>query len=85
MALTSAPERLLAATDDRLHQAYRSEAMPESYALMQSLRADGVAAVISGAGPTVLAFGHGVSGRAPDGWRALELGVAPEGARVLTT
>ncbi|MDX6278165.1 MAG: homoserine kinase, partial [Nocardioidaceae bacterium] len=85
VALTSAPERLLAATEDRLHQAYRSEAMPESYALMESLRADGVAAIISGAGPTVLAFGHGVSGRAPDGWRALELGVDPEGARILAT
>jgi homoserine kinase len=85
VALTSAPERLLVATDDRLHQAYRSEAMPESYALMQSLRADGVAAIISGAGPTVLAFGHGVSGRAPEGWRVLELGVDPEGAHILAT
>jgi homoserine kinase len=85
VALTSAPERLLAATDDRLHQKYRSEAMPESYALMQSLRADGVAATISGAGPTVLAFGHGVSGRVPDGWQVLELGVDPDGAHVLAT
>jgi homoserine kinase len=85
VALTSAPERLLAATDDRLHQSYRSEAMPESYALMQSLRAEGSAAIISGAGPTVLAFGHGVAGRAPEGWRVLELNVDPEGARILAT
>ncbi|MCW2749077.1 MAG: homoserine kinase, partial [Aeromicrobium sp.] len=38
VALTSASDRLLEATDDRLHQAYRSGAMPDSYALMQSLR-----------------------------------------------
>lgn len=85
VALTSAPERLLTATDDRLHQPYRSAAMPESFALMQSLRDDGVAAIISGAGPTVLAFGHGVSGRVPEGWRVLELDVDPEGARTLNT
>lgn len=85
VALTSAPDRLFAATEDRLHQSYRSEAMPESYALMQALRADGVAAIISGAGPTVLAFGHAVAGRAPQGWQALELGVDPDGARVVAT
>lgn len=84
-ALTSAPDRLLAATDDRLHQAYRSEAMPDSYALMQALRADGVAAIISGAGPTVLAFGQGLAGRAPEGWQVLELGVDSGGARILAT
>lgn len=50
------PEILLAATADRLHQDYRAEAMPESAALLARLRAAGVPAVISGAGPTVLAF-----------------------------
>ena len=85
VAMTSAPHRLLAATDDRLHQSYRSEAMPDSYALMQALRADAVPAIISGAGPTVLAFGHGLAGRAPDGWRVLELGVDSGGARILAT
>jgi homoserine kinase len=55
-ALTSRPDLLFTATEDFLHQSYRAEAMPESYALMQKLRGAGVAAFISGAGPTVLAL-----------------------------
>lgn len=55
-ALTSRPDLLFVATEDFLHQSYRAEAMPESYALVQKLRAAGVAAFISGAGPTVLAL-----------------------------
>jgi homoserine kinase len=47
---------LLRATEDFLHQSYREAAMPKSYALMQKLRAAGVASFISGAGPTVLAL-----------------------------
>ncbi|HET9646827.1 MAG TPA: homoserine kinase [Microlunatus sp.] len=53
-ALAWEPELLLAGTDDWLHQSYRSSAMPSSYDLVRRLRADGHAAVISGAGPTVL-------------------------------
>ncbi|WP_375426458.1 homoserine kinase [uncultured Friedmanniella sp.] len=53
-ALSAAPDRLLDATADWLHQDYREPAMPGSWALMTSLRAQGRAAVISGAGPTVL-------------------------------
>lgn len=55
-ALTTRPDLLLIATEDFLHQSYRAEAMPESYALVQKLRAAGIAAFISGAGPTVLAL-----------------------------
>ena len=55
-ALTTRPDLLLVATEDFLHQSYRAEAMPESYALVQKLRAAGIAAFISGAGPTVLAL-----------------------------
>ncbi|WP_441250257.1 homoserine kinase [Kitasatospora sp. McL0602] len=55
-ALTRRPELLLAATEDRLHQDYRASAMPDSAALVAALRAEGVPAVISGAGPTVLAL-----------------------------
>jgi homoserine kinase len=55
-ALTSAPELLLAATEDRLHQDYRESAWPGSVALVRRLRAAGVPAAISGAGPTVLAL-----------------------------
>ncbi|WP_354642326.1 homoserine kinase [Kitasatospora camelliae] len=55
-ALTRRPELLLTATEDRLHQDYRASAMPDSAALVAALRAEGVPAVISGAGPTVLAL-----------------------------
>lgn len=84
-ALTTSPDRLLPATEDRLHQSYRSSAMPDSYDLMSSLRADGVAATISGAGPTVLAFGRGLGDRTPDGWTLHELDVDAEGAHVVVT
>ena len=55
-ALTSEPALLLAATEDRLHEPYRADAYPRSAELVRALRAAGVAAVISGAGPTVLAL-----------------------------
>ncbi len=55
-AMTCAPEYLLEATVDRLHQPYRAAAMPDSAILMRDLRDAGVAAVISGAGPSVLAL-----------------------------
>lgn len=51
---------LLEATDDRLHQEFRREAYPESMALVDALRADGLPAVISGAGPTVLVLAGAV-------------------------
>lgn len=55
-ALTSAPGHLFDATEDRLHQPYRAAGMPGSAELLRRLRAAGVAAVISGAGPSVLAL-----------------------------
>jgi len=55
-ALTRDPALLLEATEDRLHQAQRAPAMPESAALLARLRAEGHAAVVSGAGPCVLAL-----------------------------
>jgi homoserine kinase len=55
-AITADPAYLLAATRDRLHQSYRAASMPESAALMVQLREAGIAAVISGAGPSVLAL-----------------------------
>jgi len=58
-ALTLRPDLLFRATQDFLHQAYRSEAMPVSFALLTKLRGAGVAAFISGAGPTVLALHTG--------------------------
>ena len=53
-ALGRRPELLLAATEDRLHQAQRAAAMPGTAELIAALRADGAAAVVSGAGPAVL-------------------------------
>ena len=55
-AITIRPDLLYAATEDFLHQSYRQEAMPASFALMTKLRAAGLAAFVSGAGPTVLAL-----------------------------
>jgi homoserine kinase len=53
-ALIQSPELLLAATEDRLHQSYRASAMPETDSLITALRSEGLAAVVSGAGPSIL-------------------------------
>jgi homoserine kinase len=55
-ALTSAPHALLEATRDWLHQPYRAGVMPVTADLVGRLRQAGVPAVVSGAGPSVLAF-----------------------------
>jgi homoserine kinase len=86
-ALGRRPDLLLEATADRLHQPYRASAMPDSAALVARLRGDGVAAVISGAGPSVLALtdrgaAPAVAAAAPAGWRALVLEVDRVGATV---
>ena len=87
-ALTGQPEHLLVATRDWLHQDQREPAMPESLALVRRLRADGVPAVVSGAGPTVLAFGSSdtslLTARCPDGWECHDLVIEPSGATLLT-
>ncbi len=89
-ALTTRPDLLLVATEDFLHQSYRAEAMPESYALVQKLRAAGIAAFISGAGPTVLAL-HTADQREVEelklaggkGFEATPLEIASRGASLL--
>ena len=53
-ALEHRPDLLLNATKDYLHQSYRREAMPKSIDLVEKLRAAGVPAMVSGAGPSVL-------------------------------
>ena len=58
-ALASRPDLLFIATEDFIHQKFRQEAMPKSFALLNKLRGAGVAAFISGAGPTVLALHNG--------------------------
>jgi homoserine kinase len=82
-ALTSAPSLLFAATEDRLHQGYRAEAMPGTASLVAGLRSVGVAAVVSGAGPTVLALTEVPADFHPGSeWRAETLGVDARGALV---
>jgi homoserine kinase len=55
-ALTAEPALLLDALDDRLHEPYREPAWPATTRLVRALREAGVAAAVSGAGPTVLAL-----------------------------
>ncbi|GAB3222093.1 homoserine kinase [Glycomyces halotolerans] len=85
-AITRKPSRLFEATADRLHQSYRAAGMPESADLLDRLRSAGVAAAISGAGPTVIALC--VDGAAvpvePAGFEALRLDVAG-GATIVPT
>lgn len=85
-ALAGRPEVLLDATEDRLHQQYRRPAMPESTALVDRLRAAGHAAVVSGAGPTVLVLARdrleaeAVDAFVPTGWQVERPGVDLAGA-----
>lgn len=89
-ALGGAPEHLLRGTRDYLHQEYRRSAMPASLALVDELRAEGYAAIVSGAGPTVLAFSDGVdsgytaklTAHCPSGWTCRALAIDLDGARV---
>jgi homoserine kinase len=84
-ALTDRPDLLMDATADRLHQQYRSSAMPDSAALVASLRAAGIPAVVSGAGPSVLALADSASAAAvqglASGFAVQRLAVDSRGAR----
>ena len=97
----TAPETagaLLAATRDWLHQDYRAAAMPETAALVGLLRAAGIPAVVSGAGPSVLAlladhektsYRHhldslgSIVGETGTAWHVSSLDVERQGARIL--
>ncbi len=90
-ALTQSPELLMAATEDKLHQSYRAQAMPATDALVQRLRAAGFAAVVSGAGPSVLVLADGpgrrreavaVAAEADTPWEPLLLAVDVRGGTV---
>jgi homoserine kinase len=61
-ALTARPDALFDASEDLLHQSYRAPVMPATHELVSRLRAAGVPAVVSGAGPSALAFltGEGI-------------------------
>ncbi|MBF6172391.1 homoserine kinase [Nocardia blacklockiae] len=77
VALTQRPDLLLPATADRLHQGYRSSALPLTTTWIARLREAGIAATVSGAGPTVLALS---TGEFPDELRER---AASEGLRVV--
>ena len=91
-ALIQSPELLLAATEDRLHQDYRAAAMPETDAIVKLMREHGHAAVVSGAGPSVLVLASDPAERLeaaklaakhyPD-WKSLMLAVDFKGATVV--
>lgn len=92
-ALTQSPDLLLSATEDKLHQDYRAAAMPETNALIQVLRDAGHAAVVSGAGPSVLVLATGPAQRLAamqlaathyPQWTPLLLAVDFKGATVVT-
>lgn len=91
-AMTQSPELLMAATEDKLHQNYRAQAMPETDRLVRALRAEGYAAVVSGAGPSVLVLADGPGQRLAAAdlmasvvdtpWQALMLAVDVKGGTV---
>ena len=86
-AIGASPEHLLAATREWLHQEARRPSYPASMALVDELRREGHAAVISGAGPSVLVLAtrhrvEEVRRHEPAGWRVLTPGIPPHGATV---
>jgi homoserine kinase len=94
-ALTRVPDVLFDATQDFLHQPYRASVMPRTADLLRRLRAAGVAAVVSGAGPSVLAFTVAGQPGPPDlvdsiaaetgiGWRISPLAIDRQGATLQT-
>lgn len=82
-ALTRDPSLLFEATVDVLHQPFRCAALPHTGGLITRLRDDGLAAVLSGSGPTALVLcGEGDVERVralAGGFDVRELQVAPEG------
>lgn len=89
-ALESRPDLLFTATEDFLHQSYRAEAMPRSFDLLMKLRGAGVAAFISGAGPSVLVLHTGgdtdveeLTRAAGENFTTMALGISRGGAAVV--
>jgi homoserine kinase len=87
-AMTQDPSLLLEATLDRLHQEQRRGMYAPSMELVDSLRSRGIAAAISGAGPTVIALVtadqvDAVLGIIEGDWRAFALRIRASGAQVL--
>lgn len=86
-AMVDDPSLLLEATSDRLHQEQRRGMYAPSMELVDSLRSRGIAAAISGAGPTVIALVAdnevaAVLGLIEGDWRTFALPIRPSGACV---
>jgi homoserine kinase len=56
VALTERPDLLMAATEDVLHQPQRAPAMPSSAEYLRLLRRHNIGAMLSGAGPSLIAL-----------------------------
>ena len=92
-ALTRSPDLLFDATQDLLHEPYRAPLMPATADLMSRLRGAGIAAVLSGAGPSVLALTvrgetpgpakvDSIAGQAGKQWHVSPLDVDRQGATI---
>ena len=86
-ALTNDPSLLLPATQDHLHQDARRAVYAESMELVDVLRAQGLPAVISGAGPTVLVFGAAsdlekIAIAAGEQWQVSQRAVSRQGVQI---
>lgn len=90
-ALTTEPDLLLTATTDLLHQEARRPSYPQSMALVDALREGGLAATISGAGPSVLVLTSDdrvdqvrrIAAEAPSLWQVLTPGVPERGVQLV--
>lgn len=84
-AMAADPSLLFDATEDWLHQGYRAAVMPRTAEVLQQLRSDGYAAVLSGAGPSILILGADLPGPAAfavEGYQASSIGIPGCGATV---
>lgn len=93
-AMSAEPGYLFEATEDFLHQEYRAQAMLASAQLLETWRSAGLAAVISGAGPTVLVLASSAEqvqkslelaadSSEDSAWRVQELEIDIEGAKII--
>ncbi|WP_168583445.1 homoserine kinase [Gephyromycinifex aptenodytis] len=87
LALTARPELLLPATREWLHQEQRRVSLGGAMELVDTLRSAGFAAVISGAGPSVLVLttcdrAGEVAPLVPESWSVLRPGIPDGGVHV---
>lgn len=92
MLATGRTDALLEATDDLLHQPARFRLSPDSGTLVKRLRDEGIAAFLSGAGPSVAALVAEAEAKkalefarsvAPDGWEVRLEAFAAQGAHIV--